>query len=474
MIVDLDSSPLTDFANNQFDICIIGSGAAGITLALKLSQKNLKVALCEGGGLEYSINSQDSYIGRETGDPYLTLEGSRLRYFGGSKNHWAGWCHPFSPVDFKRGYLGKEFEWPISEQDLNPYLQEACDILEIHNDFDYPQTEHTDIKGTKTQFSPPVRFANKYKKELRNSKKIVLFLNSNLFELNGSYNTIHSACFKSFSGNTLTVNAKKFIFAMGGIENSRFLLWFKDKYKDKFFNTTTPIGQYWMEHPHFTLGQAIVDYRIGKVRFYSLKSNVQIQQKILGCGFRLDLQPEGATESMIKEVSCLAPKLGRQLTSLAEKNLICGVRFRAAWEQAPVVSNKISLINDTDYFGIPRINLNWQKQAIDRHTLTQSIYNFNNWILNNNIGRIQLQDWLINNSDYPLNDELAGNHHMGGTRMAADARFGVVNSDCQVFGSSNLYIAGSSVFTTSGANNPTLPIVQLSLRLAEHLSTSVT
>jgi len=473
MIVDLNSNPLIDFTNNQFDICIIGSGAAGITLALKLAKKNLKVALCEGGGLEYSINSQNSYIGRETGDPYLTLEGSRLRYFGGSTNHWAGWCRPFSGVDFKRSYLGREFEWPISEQDLNPYLQEACDILEIQNDFDYPQVAHVDIKGVKIQFSPPVRFAKKYKKELSDSKNIVLFLNSNLFELNGSDNRIHSASFKSFSSKILTVNAKKFIFAMGGIENSRFLLWFKDKYQDKFFNTTTPIGQYWMEHPHFTLGQAIVDYRIGKVRFYSLKSNVQIQQKILGCGFRLDLQPEGATETMIKEVSCLAPKLGRQLTSLAEKNLICGVRFRAAWEQAPAVTNKITLLHDTDYFGVPRINLNWQKQAIDRLTLTQSIHIFNNWILNNNIGRIQLQDWLINNSDYPINDELAGNHHMGGTRMASDARYGVVDSNCQVFGSSNLYVAGSSLFTTSGANNPTLPIVQLSLRLAEYLSTSV-
>ncbi|MCC6067963.1 FAD-binding protein [Ferrovum sp. PN-J185] len=471
MIVDLDKSSLSDFTNNQFDVCIIGSGAAGITLAIKLSEKNLKVALCEGGGLDYSINSQDSYKGKETGDPYLTLEGSRLRFFGGSTNHWAGWCRPFSAIDFKRGYLGKEFEWPITEQDLNPYLQEACNILEIQNDFEYPHTSQSDIKGIKTQFSPPVRFAKKYKKKLSDSQNIVLFLNSNLTELNGSDKHIRAAYFKSFSGNTVTINAKKFVFAMGGIENSRFLLWFKEKYKDKFFDTSTPIGQYWMEHPHFTLGQAIVDYQIGKVRFYSLKNNIQIQQRILGCGFRMDLQPEGATESMIKEVSCLAPKLGRQLTSLAEKNLICGVRFRAAWEQAPTLINRISLLNDKDYFGIPRINLNWQKQPIDRLTLTQSLRTFNNWILNNNIGRIQLQDWLINNLDYPTNDELAGNHHMGGTRMASDVRFGVIDSNCQVFGSDNLYVAGSSVFTTSGANNPTLPIIQLSLRLADYLIT---
>jgi choline dehydrogenase-like flavoprotein len=90
-------------------------------------------------------------------------------------------------------------------------------------------------------------------------------------------------------------------------------------------------------------------------------------------------------------------------------------------------------------------------------------------MLNNDWGRIQLQEWVTNNLAYPTNDELAGNHHMGGTRMASSPRYGVVDKNCKVFGSNNLYIIGSSIFTTSGANNPTLPITQFSLRLADHL-----
>ena len=70
---------------------------------------------------------------------------------------------------------------------------------------------------------------------------------------------------------------------------------------------------------------------------------------------------------------------------------------------------------------------------------------------------------------YPLNDELAGYHHMGGTRMHS-SKDGVVDENCKVYGSSNLYIAGSSIFTTGGHNNPTLPIVQFSLRLADYLA----
>ena len=83
--------------------------------------------------------------------------------------------------------------------------------------------------------------------------------------------------------------------------------------------------------------------------------------------------------------------------------------------------------------------------------------------------RIQLHDWLIKNKNYPEYDELAGYHHMGGTRMSISKKYGVVDNNCKVFGSENLYIAGSSIFTTGGHNNPTLPIVQFSLRLADHL-----
>ena len=469
MILDLDTNNTDDFKNSVFDFCIVGAGAAGITLALQLQKAGFKIALCEAGGIDYSIPSQDPYKGNVIGDPYFTLEGSRLRYFGGSTNHWAGWCRPFSSVDFSRGYLGEEYQWPITEKELNSHLDEASEILEIANDFEYGNHLTDQIKKIKIQFSPPVRFSKKFKSAIDNSKNIVLFLNSNLFDLAGDANRISSATFKSYTGNILNITAGKFILAMGGIENSRFLLWFREKYGDKFFSASTPVGNYWMEHPHFTLGQAIVEYPIGNTRFYSLTGKAQIQKGILGCSFRFDLQPEGSTEAMVREVSCLAPKLGKKLSDLAEKNLICGVRFRASWEQAPTYSNQIKLSDSLDAFGIPRVNLYWKKEPLDRLTLTESVNAFSRWVTQENLGRIRLKSWIVNDLDYPANDELAGNHHMGGTRMASTPKFGVVDKNCKVFGSQNLYIAGSSVFTTSGSNNPTLPIVQLSLRLAQHL-----
>ena len=176
---------------------------------------------------------------------------------------------------------------------------------------------------------------------------------------------------------------------------------------------------------------------------------------------------------MIKEITCLAPKLGKKLFELFGKNLICGAQFRAAWEQAPDNKNYINLSAQKDNFGIPRAILNWKKFDIDRRTINKSVEEFNNWLLESDGGRIQLSEWMINNHNYPENDELAGNHHMGGTRMHENITYGVVDKNCRVHGSNNLYMAGSSIFTTGGHNNPTLPIVQFSLKLANHLNTKL-
>ena len=87
------------------------------------------------------------------------------------------------------------------------------------------------------------------------------------------------------------------------------------------------------------------------------------------------------------------------------------------------------------------------------------------------IGRVQI---LFDEEGSEWPDDLAGGfHHMGTTRMHDDPKQGVVDADCRVHGISNLYVAGSSVFPTGGSSNPTMMIVTLALRLAEHLKQEV-
>ena len=468
MIIDLNIQNSKNSINLLYDACIIGAGAAGITIANELGASGLKVALIEAGSTEFTEESQEIYVGKITGDPYLPLDVTRLRYLGGSTNHWGGMCRTFEKIDFDRSYLGEEYKWPIKFNEIYKYLEKACEILEISNNFEYLDSNLENVKPIRYQTSL-VRFKEKYQSQLSNSPNITLFINSNLQDINGDNEIIKTIKVQSYTNNSLTIRAKKFVLAMGGIENSRYLLWFKKKHGGKYFDPTTPIGEYWMEHPVFTLGKAFVKNSVYVKQYYSIKEKSQKINKILGCSFRMRGASSSETKQMLKNLICVAPNLGNKISKLLNKNIVCGITFRAAWEQSPAKTSSVSLLSETDRFGISKANLTWSKNALDRKTIKQSINVFNEWFLKDNIGRIKLDDWLINDLDYPENDELGGQHHMGGTRMSDNRRFGVVDKNCRVFGSNNLYVAGSSIYVTGGYQNPTLGIVQFSLRLSEHL-----
>lgn len=470
MLTDLNKAGATEDGLRGYDVAIVGAGAAGITLALKLTTEGKKVALIEAGGLEYSEESQQVYSAKTVGDPYFELDVARLRYFGGTTNHWSGWCRTFEPEDFKRGYLGNEYNWPIDFEEIDRYRAEACEILEISSVFQDATTSDSDVESISFNFSPPVRFGTKYFDRLVENPLVHVFINSNLVDVAFSGKLLTSIKIASYHGISSSISSEKFVLAMGGIENSRYLLWLKSKYGNSFLSDVSPIGSYWMEHPHFTLGQAIVDKRKVSESFYSLSAQAQFDEGILNCGFRVEHLNDEGTKALIRDVLCLAPSLGKSLVSLAGRNLVCGARFRAAWEQSPEIRNHISLDTENDQFGIPKPILNWTKSELDRKTLISSLERFNEWLLRIDGGRIQLDSWILNHENYPTNDALAGYHHMGGTRMHTSEEYGVVDANCKVYGSSNLYVAGSSIFTTGGHNNPTLPIVQFALRLADHLA----
>jgi choline dehydrogenase-like flavoprotein len=119
---------------------------------------------------------------------------------------------------------------------------------------------------------------------------------------------------------------------------------------------------------------------------------------------------------------------------------------------------------------MPRPELHWRLSDFDRQTILGSATLFAEEVLRRNDGRVRLDPWVLGRGSFPADDEVKGNHHMGGTRMSRDTARGVVDADCRVHGLSNLYVGGSSVFPSGGAANPTLTIVQLALRLADHLA----
>jgi choline dehydrogenase-like flavoprotein len=129
----------------------------------------------------------------------------------------------------------------------------------------------------------------------------------------------------------------------------------------------------------------------------------------------------------------------------------------------------VLLDGERDALGMPRIRLDWRLTDLDRRSLLRTHEALAKEFGRTGLGRIQIEAWLQDDKA-GWSDELSGGYHpMGTTRMADDPRRGVVDRHCRVHGLTNLYVAGSSVFPTGGSANPTLTIVALALRLAEHL-----
>jgi choline dehydrogenase-like flavoprotein len=128
----------------------------------------------------------------------------------------------------------------------------------------------------------------------------------------------------------------------------------------------------------------------------------------------------------------------------------------------------VRLIEERDALGVPRVQLEWRLSPLDKRTLWKGHRLLARALGRAGLGRLQV---LIEEDDHSWPTGLGGGrHHMGTTRMHADPKRGVVDANCRVHGMANLSVAGSSVFPTSGSANPTLTLIALALRLAEHLT----
>ncbi|MGQ7261507.1 FAD-dependent oxidoreductase [Vreelandella sp. V005] len=468
--------------SDTFDVCIIGAGAAGISMAVTLAERGHRVLLCEGGDADYSERSQACYRGETIGDPYIPLYGARLRHLGGSTNHWGGICRPLDRYDFSAKTAASETAWPISLDALAPYYRPAATILDLAKP---PADQSITGAGLKRIFfslGNPTRLKDKYAETLRESTTLECCLTANLMALETQDGIVTSATFQNYQGDYRLVRARYFVLACGGIENSRLLLWCNQQAQGQLVPQHATLGRYWMEHPHATVGKALLfepaalgmddEYNI----FLSPTADALESRQILNCGLRLHRMNAEATQALIEELVEKAPALaGRLRVWQAQGKVIHGAVLRAAWEQEPRFENRIELSEELDELGVPRSRLVWQQSELDRRTIRESMLLLGEYLRDNEVGRLQMAEWLADTPvQLPTDGELAGRHHMGGTRMSVKPEEGIVDRDCRLFAQENFYVAGSSVFASAGHANPTLTLVQLALRLCDHLETKLT
>ena len=481
MLIDLPQQR-PDFSTKLFDVCIIGGGVAGITLAVKLGQAGRSVLLVEAGDRHFSATSQSYYRG-DLGDlENLPLHETRIRALGGSSNHWGGWCRTLDAYDFARSDLSPDGAWPIGKPDIDPYFREAATILGI-TEFNGADNDLADADGNlqaiRMYFSkPPANLGGKYLDELRQSKNITLMVNaaylSATFDNNNPIvNAI--ALHDQGSPSPLICKARLFVFAMGAVENVRHLLILNRKNGDRFAEISGNLGRYYMQHLHQELGQFVI-----------LKQDATPE---FAKGVRAAFM--AATEKYLRSNGCGAFRLyTTRLTNCSElidrfRNVVTGASCHGAasagtvsitCEQIPFADSRILLTGKEDEQGQPRVKLDWRIADGDRATMREAALEFGRYLIHADIGRLNVNPAVLS-SVHPLQGWTAlsaapgaAGHQMGGARMSSKAIDGVVDKDCRVWGVSNLYAAGSAVFRTCGHATPTLTITQLALRLADTLN----
>ncbi|HEX2779237.1 MAG TPA: GMC family oxidoreductase, partial [Gemmatimonadaceae bacterium] len=145
------------------------------------------------------------------------------------------------------------------------------------------------------------------------------------------------------------------------------------------------------------------------------------------------------------------------------------VHLRVDTEQLPDRESRVTLLDERDALGLRRVAVDWRISELERRTVRRTTELLDAELAARGIGRLEaIADPFGPEVEW---GELRGDsyHMMGGTRMAKEEREGVVDTDSRVFGSENLYVAGASVFPTGGMANPTLTLIALTLRLANHL-----
>ena len=463
----LTLSQLSEIEGPHAEFCVIGSGPAGMTIAMELAAAGRKVLMLEAGDEDYSDRSQEVYQGEIVGDPYFPLDTARLRTLGGSSGHWGGWCRPMDALDFGPKPNFAHAHWPIDLSAIEPYFARMSEILGLGA---LPQDDVLDEEIGFAQtyfFFSDVRFADKYRAHLDASENLTYVTGANVTLLETDGSRITRLKVQGYEGEEMHVEANQYVLATGGIENSRILLWSNQVQNGAIAPNSLPIGKYWMEHPTFEIGEAILRADFPRFNFFRLTEEKQRELGVLNCGLRLF--EANANPNLWKRLACVSPGLGR---TLAGPDFTCGWHVGASWEQEPVADNRVPLSStEVDKFGMPRSVLHWRKTQRDLETVRKSAIVMGQYMAEHDLGRLRLKEWVLGEEDYPEDGELAGYHHMGGTRMADNPHEGVVDENCRMYGQENLYIAGSSVFPSGGYANPTVTIVQLALRLADQIPT---
>jgi len=386
-----------------------------------------------------------------------------------------------------------------------------------------------EVADSLSQFSLPVRFGKHYRRELKNARHVQVYLHANVVDIEtdtdgGALRRVHV---RTLTGKRMTVEARQFVLACGGIENARILLACNRKHAAGLGNSSGLVGRYFMEHPRLLLGKMTLREPWRRNKLYDImfhylnravKANgthiaaqltvtpeVQKRERMLNARIwfssifpgegtaaaealkRMKFRLHGKVDpnhSFLRDMGILASEPLNAANFIAARQLrpvgflkemhfqmIKEAQFQMICEPAPDPDSRISLADSRDALGMPRVRVDWRLGDLVKHTFDRTVAIVGKEMSDSGIADVTYDPPQLGR-EWP--DSIEGTwHHMGTTRMNDSPTQGVVDRHGRMHDLSNLYVAGSSVFPTAGANFPTITLVALALRLSDHIAARV-
>jgi choline dehydrogenase-like flavoprotein len=521
MLTDFDS--LQEGQSLDCDLCIIGGGAAGITIAREFIGSSKTVLLLESGGLDYESATQALYDFENLGLP--RIRDTRFRFFGGTTNVWDSRCAELGAIDFAKREWVSESGWPIGIDALAPFSAKAHDVANLRelaigdqlaSILGVPELglDTQKVRPHFWQYPPgqPVRFGIAYRQQLAQAANVNVLLHANATNIQtaASGREVAQVDIRSLSGRRGRVRARRYVLCCGGIENARLLLASNTVNRYGLGNERDLVGRYLMEHPRAVCADVAAADPYWFRRTFSgywrpsdgahfvlgldLAPELQREKGLLNCGalFYYEDDPASGTKAllrllgrenieqsaaqMLSDVRKVMADIGEVVTNArgqvlepGKDNVVRTKRITVTCdvEQAPNPASRVTLSRNRDALGIPLSRIDWRVSDAERRTILAMMTAVGEDFGRLGRARLRLADWLTDaEAENPYREV---HHHIGTTRMSDSAATGVVNADLRLHGVANLYVAGSSVFPTSGHVNPTLTILTLAYRLADHL-----
>lgn len=294
--------------NRIWDVCVVGSGPVGMSLAMEFERLGREVLVLESGGSEVDPKrAEDSHATILHPQHHAPMELTVRRALGGTSWLWGGRCVPYSDLDFVGRDFVPESEWPIRHKDIEPWYKPACEYMQCGgHSFQIPFGRELEA-GLTVDFverwaaEPHLTLA--YRERLQKSERINVCLNSTVIDLDmGQHGQSIEGVVVATPAGKVKVRARRVILATGGVEATRLLLAVQRHWPDHFGGTGGPLGRYYMGHLSGTIASivfddpgSIADYDFlldsggaYRRRRFMLTEQAQLENKLLNCGFWLD------------------------------------------------------------------------------------------------------------------------------------------------------------------------------------------